>query len=209
MELDNIAVRCPDCGLRFMTRQVRDFVDSGLRNSELRQHVGDIAPCYEPYAICTCPSCGRSDWSASFEVIFEECALFQSKTTPHLQYRAAAIRAERKDQNYFDAGMFYLYAAWCADDNGAAPQAREYRRLAIDVFRRSLNDVSCPIDNRPDIEYLIGELYRRTAQFDLCRSHFTQVIGQLPPNYALMARKIIRLSDLKNVEPVPFDAGPG
>lgn len=207
MELDNIAVKCPDCGLRFMTRQVRQFVDSGLRNSELRQHVGDVTPCYEPFAVATCPSCGRADWSSGFDVINEECALFQAKTTPHLQYRAAAMRAERKDANYFGAGMFYLYAAWCADDNGALPQAKEYRRLAIDAFRRSLSDVSCPIDSRADIEYLIGELYRRTGQFEQCRSYFGQVIGQLPANYAAMARKLIRLSDLRNAEPVTFDAG--
>lgn len=205
MELDNIAVRCPDCGLKFMTRQVREFVDTGLRNSELRQHIGEVTPCYEPYASFTCPSCGRADWSSAFDAVFEECALFQARTTPHLQYRAAALRAAQKERNYYDAGIFYLHAAWCADDGGAVLQSKEYRRLAIEVFQRSLSDVSCPLDSRIDVEYLIGELLRRIGQFEACRSHFASIIGHLPPNYAVMARKLMRLADLQNSELVAFD----
>ena len=53
-----------------MTRQVREFVDTGLRNSELRQHVYDVTPCYEPYAIATCPSCGRADWAHALSTGF-------------------------------------------------------------------------------------------------------------------------------------------
>lgn len=205
MYLHDVGVKCPDCAIKFTTRQVPVYIDTGYRNSELRQHVGEIAPCYEHYSVCTCPSCGRADWAMSFEPTEEECVLSQAKTPPHLQYRNAAMRSEKDGASYYDAGMFYLYAAWCADDNGAFPQAKVYRKLAIDSFRRSLTDVSCPLENRGDIEYLIGELMRRIGLFDQCRAYFTQVIGHLPGNYATMARKLMRLAELQNAELIPFE----
>jgi hypothetical protein len=101
--------------------------------------------------------------------------------------------------------MYYLYAAWCADDDNALPQAKEYRRLAIDAFRRSLTDVSCPTTSRAEVEYLIGELCRRIGDFARCKEYFQQVIGHLPALYATMARKVMRLADVGSPELVDFE----
>lgn len=205
MELLDVGVKCPDCGIKFISRQIIDVVDTGVRNSELRQHLGDVRPQYEPWSVSTCPSCGRADWSTCFVPTEEECVLVQARTTPHLQYRAAAIRAERQDRNSFTAALFYLYAAWCADDLDAIPQAKEYRRLALEAFRRSLTDVSCPLDNRAEAEYLIGELLRRTEQFESCRNHFSQVTSRLPGPFAMMARKLMKLAEMRNSSLVEFE----
>jgi uncharacterized protein (DUF2225 family) len=206
MYLADIGVKCPNCGVKFNSRQLPLVVDTGLRNSELRQHIDQVRPQYEQYSICTCPSCGLADWSTSFLATEEICVLNQPKSTPHLQYRSAALWAERQGKNFYAVGLFYLYAAWCADDIEALPQAREYRRLAQNAFAKSLVDVSCPPENRSEIEYLIGELLRRSGQFDNCKAHLQAVIGHLPAKFSVMARKIMKLADLKSLDLIKFEA---
>lgn len=203
--LAEIGVKCPHCGVRFNSVQLVSVHDTGLRNSELRQHVGAVQPQYEKYSVCTCPGCNRADWATSFKATREMCVLNQPKSPAHLQYRNAALGAEKQGRDFYNVGMFYLYAAWCADDVGALPQAREYRRLATDAFRKSLIDVSCPADVRPYVEYLIGELLRRTGEFDRCREYYQQVIGRLPAKYATMARKLMKLAEMGDTELVEFD----
>ncbi|HEY9772307.1 MAG TPA: DUF2225 domain-containing protein [Planktothrix sp.] len=204
--LADIAVKCPGCGVKFNSRQVPVMMDYGYRNSELRQDLEGRGPQYEPYGVCTCPGCGRADWVNQFPAISEQAVLNQPNMTAHLQYRAAAQYAERNGGENYQIGKFYLHAAWCADDNRAYPQAREYRRLAAEAFRKSLLDVSCPIDSRVQIEYLIGELLRRAGDFEASKEHLRQCITRLTGRYAYMARKLMRLAEMGNVEPIHFEA---
>ncbi|HEY9679463.1 MAG TPA: DUF2225 domain-containing protein [Drouetiella sp.] len=205
MYLADIGVKCPACGVKFNSRQVVIMIDSGYRNSELRQDFQGRAEQYEPYTICTCPSCGRADWTNRFEVTKEPVTLQQPSSTPHLQYRSAALSAERNGRDFYNVGLLYLHAAWCADDNRAYPQAREYRRLSADSFRKSLFDVSCPVDQRVEIEYLIGELLRRSGDFEASKAHFRQAVAHLPAKFAYMARKLMRLAEAGTVESIPFE----
>jgi len=205
MQLLQIGVKCPNCGIKFTTRQLPEVIDTGIRNSELRQHLGDVKPCYEHFTVATCPSCGLANWAAGFPATNEPCSLSQPQTPPHLQYRQAAIQAERQGKNFYGAGLFYLHAAWCADDVGAVAQAREYRKLAADVLRKSLVDVSCPIANKPEIEYLVGELYRRAGDFDACREYYQPIIGRMLSKFALMARKVMRLAELRSDDLIEFE----
>ena len=205
MYLADIGVKCPNCGVKFNSRQLPLVVDTGLRNSELRQHVGETKPQYEQYSICTCPSCGMADWTLSFPATDEVCVLNQPNSPPHLQYRQAALWAEKQGKNFYCVGMFYLYAAWCADDINASPQNREYRRLAIDALHKSLIDVSCPMEERPDVEYLIGELTRRVGDFEACKNYFNRVISRLPARLSTMARKSMKLADMQSTELFDFD----
>jgi uncharacterized protein (DUF2225 family) len=205
MYLTDVGVKCPNCGVKFNSRQLALLIDTGRRNSELRQDFEGTAEQFEPYAICTCPSCGRADWMTGFEPVNESVVLSQPTTTPHLQFRAAALAVEKSGRDLYKAGMFYLYAAWCADDTQAYPQAREYRRFAAEAFRRSLVDVSCPVDQRVEIEYLIGELLRRSGDFEASRQHFRQAIPRLPGKYAYMARKLTRLAEAGSIESIRFE----
>ncbi|HEY9868114.1 MAG TPA: DUF2225 domain-containing protein [Candidatus Obscuribacterales bacterium] len=204
--LIEVGVKCPRCGISFLSRQLPAVFDSGIRNSELRQEFKGVPPQQEQYVILSCPSCGKSDWSTTFRPINERPVLTQPNVTAHLQYRQAALEAERGGSGSYAAAMFYLHAAWCADDARAYPQAREYRRLAIDALRRSLIDGTCPHVKRGEIEYLIGELLRRSGDFDASREYFRQVIGQLPGKFAFMARKLMRLAEMRSVDSIPFEA---
>lgn len=205
MYLLDVGVKCPNCGVKFNSRQLAIILDTGLRNSELRQDFQGRAPQFEPYAVCTCPSCGRADWITRFPNCDETAVLNQPATTPHLQYRAAALNAERSGRDFYNVGMLYLHAAWCADDIHAYPQAREYRRLAADAFRKALVDVSCPVDQRVQVEYLIGELLRRSGDFEGCKQHYRQSITRLTGKYAYMARKLMKMAENNVTEAILFD----
>jgi tetratricopeptide (TPR) repeat protein len=210
MHLADVAVKCPHCGLRFNSKQLPLFIETGQRNSELRQDFGGLLPQPEQYIVCTCPSCGNADWMKNFpaskqELSGEAPVLLPQRNAPaHLQFRDAAVLSERNGRNLYNIGFLYLYAAWCADDSGAFPQANGYRRLAADAFAKSILTSSCPPERLGETEYLIGELLRRSGDFQAARDHFTRVIVKLPAQFALMARKLMRLADQQNSNAIPF-----
>jgi uncharacterized protein (DUF2225 family) len=205
MYITDVTVKCPDCGIKFNAKQLPVLLDTGYRNSELRQDFKGTLPQFEQYAVYTCPGCGRVDWSNSFPEIEEIAVLNQANMVTHLQFRTAAINAERRGKDFYNVGLFYLYAAWCADDSRAFPQAREYRRLAADAFKKSLVDTSCPIANRDEIQYLIGELLRRSGEFEASKNHFQQILPHLPGRFALMSRKLVRLAESRDQNAIDFN----
>jgi len=208
MLLAEVGVRCDRCGTSFVSRQLPTFIDIGHRNSELRQDYRGYQPMMEQYAIISCPSCGRADWCTEFAPAQGTPVLSQATTSAHMQYRQAALDKERESGsvNSFQAAVFYIHAAWCADDSKAFPQAREYRRLAIESYKRSLSDSTCPQDSRGETEYLIGELMRRAGDFDGAREHFRMCIGRLNARFAFMARKLMRLCEQGSTESIPFES---
>lgn len=183
-------------------------MDNGYRTSELRLYFHGDQEQFEPYAVCTCPSCGMADWATAFKRTYEEAYLVQAYLPAHLQFRTAALAAERKGKSFYSIAQYYLYAAWCADDDGAVPQAREYRRLAIDSFHKSIMDGSCPKDKKGEIEYLIGELMRRSGDFQGASDYFRGVVSHLPGRFAIMARRLIRLAEQENLIPIDFAPEP-
>ncbi len=205
MHLADIGVKCHNCGITFVSKQIPLIVDTGQRNSELRLILGGNSEQFEPYTVCTCPSCGLADWATAFGKTDEVAVLNQALSTPHLQFRTAALAAERTGKSFHAIGLFYLYAAWCADDINAIPQAREYRRLAVDAFYKSLTDGSCPPSQRAEIEYLIGELLRRSGDFVNSVEYLKEVVAGLPGKYAVMARKVMRLSQEGRLDAIAFD----
>jgi uncharacterized protein (DUF2225 family) len=213
MHLADVAVKCPHCGLRFNSKQLPLFIETGQRNSELRQDFGGRLPQPEQYTVCTCPSCGMADWMKNFPAAKHEPSaepasshlLLQQRSAPaHLQFRDAAIAYERNGRNRYSIGFLYLHAAWCAEDSGASPQASSYRRLAAEAFLQALRTSSCPIGRSSETEYLIGELLRRSGDFQAARDHFAHVMVKLPTQFALMARKLMRLADQQNSKAIPF-----
>lgn len=208
MLLAEVGVRCDRCGTSFVSRQLPTFIDIGHRNSELRQDYRGYQPMMEQYAIISCPSCGRADWCTEFAPAQVKPVLSQANTSAHMQYRQAALDKERNSGsvNSFQAAIFYTHAAWCADDSKAFPQAREYRRLAIEAYKRSLSDNTCPQDSRGETEYLIGELMRRAGDFEGARDHFRMCIGRLNARFAFMARKLMRLCEQGSSESIQFEA---
>jgi uncharacterized protein (DUF2225 family) len=205
MYVADIAVKCPTCSVLFVSKQLPVLIDCGKRNSELRQHFKGVIPQFEHYAVTTCPSCGRTDWVTTFEHTAEAVTLPSPDITPHIQFRAAAIIAEKEGRDFYNIGLFYLHAAWLADDVNAFGQAREYRKLAASAFGKSLTDGSCPAQEKATLQYLIGETLRRAEEFDKAIEHWRQVIPLLPGEMAMMARKLMYLAELKISDAIDYE----
>lgn len=203
-----VGVQCPDCSVKFISKQMPVLIDTGYRNSELRQDFKGAMPQFEQFAVTACPNCGRSDWVNNFPGItdIEGAARFgQPNIAPHIMFRAAANCAERLGRDFFNIGLFYLHAAWCADDDQAVLQSKEYRMLGIRAFSKSLADGTCPFNRRIEIEYLIGELYRRAGEFERSLNHFRQVMPKLSSKFAIMARKLMRLAEAGEMQAIDFE----
>ncbi len=140
-----------------------------------------------------------------FPATEEQAVLNQSPVTAHLQFRNAALEAENVGRDYYKAGMLYLYAAWCADDSNAQLQAHAYRNSALQSMKQALNDGSCPLNERATVEYVIGELYRRTGDFAAAQGYLQDVLARLPGKLAYMARKIIKLAEQGNSDLIAFE----
>lgn len=87
-------VKCHHCGIKFRAKQIPIILDNGLRNSELR--LKGKAEHFEPFAVCTCPSCSHSDWATSFRRTEEQAVLGQKNDPPHLQFRSAALSGRKR-----------------------------------------------------------------------------------------------------------------
>lgn len=204
MYIADLAVRCPNCDLVFTTRQTPIIIDTGYRNSELRQDFQGRQIQYEPFAVATCPACAYVNWTNQFPLVDAQTEIRQADMPSYVQFRNLAMETERQGKNFYQVGMFYLMAAWCADDALATSQATENRMLAADAFRKALIDGSCPVSERPNIEYLLGELLRRAGQFQASIDYFRQVIGRLPSNFAMIARKLTKLAEAGQSEAIDF-----
>lgn len=204
----DITVKCPSCGTKFKSQQLPIIIDSGRRNSELRQDFKGVIPQFESYAVCTCPGCGQASWVNKFPTVEDaDVQITQAQLTPHMQFRAAALGAESRNEGFWDVGQLFLHAAWCADDVAASAQAAEYRRLASNAFVKALIEGSCPLNQRMALEYLIGELHRRAGDFEIASAQLRNAIPKLSGTYALMARKLIRLAENNDSNAIDFDFG--
>jgi hypothetical protein len=205
MLLAEVGVKCPRCGMQFNSTIPESVFDTGLRDSELRCVPAPGEQPFEPLVVCACPGCGKADWTLSFNPGSQLFGARETPTPSYSRFAQAAREAQDSGGSSYSLSMYYLYAAWCADDAGA-PAAGEYRRLSAELLTRSLADQSCPLFQRATVEYLIGEIQRRRGAFTECLRHFKEVIPRLPARYAFMARKLMRLAELSMSDPVPFDS---
>ena len=104
MYVAEFGVKCNNCGIKFRSRQIPIILDKGLRNSELR--LSGEAAHFEPFAICTCPSCSHADWATSFRRDDDNAVLGQKNDPAHLQYRSAALNAERSGKSFYHVGDY-------------------------------------------------------------------------------------------------------
>jgi hypothetical protein len=144
---------CPTCRRDFVTDVLYSTTTGGL-TSEFRRIAMGMQP--EPYHVHTCIA-----------------ALITERVTPLVadgppaawrRYEFAAWIAQWEGHPDDEVGYLYLCAAWCADDR-CLPEddASTYRRTAIEFYRRALDGDRPEGNERAELTYLVGELYRRVG----------------------------------------------
>ena len=122
-----------------------------------------------PALIHSCQRCGFTGNRSEFngEVKPEVAEKIKAKIFPHVRderlaahtrWEFAAHIAEWRGQSAWAIADLYLHAAWCA--GGEPIKESYYQRKAADYFEQALEGQA---EQRLEILYLIGELYRRAG----------------------------------------------
>lgn len=197
---------CPLCGRAFEATRIGSTNTFGPRTTELRQFPAGIDPL--PLLVSTCPDCGFSGFGDKFgsdgrpayngPVAPEVAAQVQEQITPLVireypdaarRYELAAWIAGWRGDAAQEIGWLYLQAAWCADDEGLAERAQDYRLLAIRHFEEALASSEAPDDQRAPLTYLVGELHRRTGNEAAAAEWLDRAIALDDGQWAVLARQ--------------------
>jgi tetratricopeptide (TPR) repeat protein len=147
-----------------------------------------------PLQISICPTCGYSgsiaDYESPVEITPEIKKKIAAELTPQIKdgipnqaigYAFAARIAEWEGAEAIRIADLFLLAAWCAVDEYEAVDDIPHRLSAIEYFKRALEEDQVPSENRQNVTYLIGELYRRVGDVAQAGEWFDKAIG-LPDN---------------------------
>jgi hypothetical protein len=94
------------------------------------------------------------------------------KLTTDTRWEFSALISEWRGMAPEAVAQQYLHAAWTA---ASADKEAYYRRRAADWFERALEE-GVEEDERPTLEYLVGELYRRVGDTAVAHQWFDVAI---------------------------------
>lgn len=189
-------LQCPICSTNFISKKVRSkFI-------KVNTYDTDFCPIYEDgsvngllYNIFVCPSCGYSfseDFSKYFPPLTKEEILekIASHWMPHnfseeraipaaLQtYKLAAYAASLKKEKHIVIAGLHLRTAWLYRMMNKQEKEQRFMRMAIEEYSSSFSNEDYKGTQVSDVRilYLLGDLSRRTAQYDAAVKYFSMVI---------------------------------
>ena len=185
---------CPICKGKFKVTKVRSKLQMVKQDSDFCTYYKDVNPNY--YVIWVCPSCGY----AAQDTYFDELSpAAEDKTRKFLQgkevrldlsgvrsreqaiasYKLAIFLAELVSALPSRLAGLYLKLAWLYREAEMPEEERILMMKARQCYEQATLKERFPIGNLTDIavEYIIGELYRRTGQVDQALSYLSKVVG--------------------------------
>jgi uncharacterized protein len=189
---------CPHCRADVPTQLLASSSYGAITTEFRRVPLGLPA---EPYLVHTCPKCGLSGWDTTFDrpVMPAVATLIAERITPRLtgqappsyeKYEYAAWLAQWHGEPDEEIAHLYLSAAWCYEfehpDEPATDRAATYRRLAISHNERALAEAGEELwgNERAELTYLVGELYRRAGDPVEADRWFARVADLVEPDDA-------------------------
>lgn len=185
---------CPICEKAFSATIARSRLTMISQDSDFCTYYKELNPNY--YAVWVCPHCGY----AALDTYFAELSVAaQEKIRTFLKsrevnvnfggmrtreqaistYKLAIFYADLVNSLNSRLGALYLRLAWLyregkleAEELAALEKSRAYYEQALLKERTPIGNMS-----QITLEYLIGELFRRTGKLDLALSYLGKVAG--------------------------------
>lgn len=205
---------CPICKTNFKSLAIRTS-HTYVEKKESDLHIVYRGPSPLHYSIIVCPCCGYAASANSFADelalrVTEQLALAlsQLKSDEDLSYltgerdseaalksfQLAVRSAQLKKVPKGDLAGLLLAAAWIAREIGNQEMERSYMQEALKYYIEAYNNGSGSIGNMDDIQagYLIGELFRRTGNYNEAINWFGKVIYNRKVNKNPQIEKMAR-----------------
>lgn len=185
---------CPICKKTFAATMARSRLTMIKQDSDYCTYYKEVNPNF--YAIWVCPHCGYAAMDTYFA---EQTAAAVEKIRAFLTgrevnvnfsgrrtreqaiatYKLAIFYAELSCAQNSRLGALYLRLAWLYREG----EEQEQEQLALDkartYYEQALLKERLPIGNMSQmaLEYLIGELLRRTGKVDMALTYLGKVVG--------------------------------
>lgn len=179
-------VRCPIDSEQVIFHVTMSYTTTGsYMDFEKKGFIGDH---YEQLVngCKRCHFCGyRDDFDTTYTGATKQALLDLLKAYKHVKFEGATkYEIAAKIQEYFHAendhiGWLYLTGSYLLrDDRKPATRRKEFQQNAISWLEKSLaaNELKDTI-KVPNIYYLVGELYRRTGQFDKAIEYYDRALN--------------------------------
>lgn len=185
---------CPVCKKTFSATKARTRLTMLKQDSDYCTYYKEVNPNF--YAIWVCPHCGYAAMDTYFAeqtaAAVEKIRTFLTGRAVNVNfsgprtreqaiatYKLAIFYAELSSALNSRLGALYLRLAWLYREG----EEQEQEQLALDkartYYEQALLKERLPIGNMSQmaLEYLIGELLRRTGKLDMALSYLGKVVG--------------------------------
>lgn len=186
--------KCPICNMSIQVTKVRSKLQMIKQDSDFCTYYKDINPNY--YTIWVCPHCGY----AAQDTYFTELSLAavdkihqflkgkqvninfsgpRSSDQAIATYKLAIFFGEMTAMLPSRLAGLYLKLAWLYREAQQTEEEQLLMSKARECYEQATLKERFPIGNMTEItmEYVIGELYRRTGRIDQALAYLAKVVG--------------------------------
>lgn len=205
---------CALCGQKFADKMIGSYSTGGA-DSEFRPRYLGMNPI--AYFVHSCPHCHftndgqKSDFSEAQKqtirkYLAEYCRQHNcGQLKASQKYEILAHTRQMRGLPPLKVAEAYLRAAWMADDESNSAAAKGFRQEALRRLARAVESREVKDDLRPNLTYLVGELYRRTGNFTEAQQWFDRVQAP-PPWLAALVKQQRGLAAQHNAAPAGMPA---
>lgn len=185
---------CPVCKQKIEVTKVRSKLQLVNQDSDFCTYYKEINPNY--YTIWVCPHCGYAAQDSYFSEISPAGAekIRQFLKSKQVSVNFSGIRSREQAVATYKLAIFYaemisllpsqraglyLKLAWLYREAKQAEEEQILVNKAREYYEQATLKERFPIGNMTEItvEYIIGELFRRTGRLDQALSYLSKVVG--------------------------------
>jgi len=206
--LYTVEKECPICQDTFMVTKVRSRLTMVSQDSDFCTYYQEVNPNY--YAVWVCPHCGYAGQEAYFNDLSVTAkdklrkflagkqvnVNFSGERTAKqaiATYKLAIYYAEVVGLPASRLGGLYLKLAWIYREAGCEEEEQAALSKARENYEQVFFKERFPVGNLTELtlEYLVGDLFRRTGQYDQALLYLGKVISN---PHAKAERRILELA---------------